>query len=708
MIKKTVLMVIALLMMAGMPLTHISAQSINVTDELGAAQSLYHLGLFRGVGTNPDGTRNFALDRQPTRLEAAAMFVRLVGGADEAHSREWTIPFTDVPAWGRPYIGYAFHNNLTLGVSATRFGSNEFITSYQYLTFVLRALGYSAGVDFDWRNAWILSDQKGITNGRFNAANRSFTRGDIAEISFRALGATFANSNVTLAESLIEAGAFTLEQAQFAGVPHITDAFQDGLVVLPTPAPVAGEVPTPAAGVTPTPQPVGQPSSIRVAPSTSTINATETVSLTASILPNAVADAPLTWSSSNTNVATVTREGIVTGVAEGTATITVSTENGLSSTSTITVRRLKSTITLPNRRLTDAERAAWIADYRALGGATANEMEVIRLVNIERRNHGLVEVVFDDTLMMAARFFAQQANDLRGLHAGSHNFGPYADSPGRGWYPWGASYNVVRAFGGRLRWSGGNWFSGGDMTAEALVRGWMNSPGHRAYILSPEHRYIGAGQFPGGISYLFLSDRASGQVEQAQQMPTSVSVSPTSSTINLGETQTIIATVLPTNATNRNVTWTSNNTSVASVSSAGVVTGRAAGSATITATTTNGLTATATVTVAAAEVMPTDVTVSPSTITLYIGETGSFSANVTPANAADRSVTWTSSNQSVATVSNAGVVTAVSDGTAIITATTINGLTATVTVTVLPLQQQDPPDPEPDPIVTDPDSPTGE
>ena len=170
----------------------------------------------------------------------------------------------------------------------------------------------------------------------------------------------------------------------------------------------------------------------------------------------------------------------------------------------------KSSITLPNRRLTDAERQEWIADYRAMGGATANEMEIIRLVNIERQSYGLAEVEFDDALMMAARFFAQQANDLRGLHTGSHNFGPYADPPGEGWYPWGASYNVARAFGGSLVWSGGNWASRGDLTAEALVSGWMNSPGHRDYILFPEHRFIGAGQFPGGISYLFLSDSASG------------------------------------------------------------------------------------------------------------------------------------------------------------------------------------------------------
>jgi Leucine-rich repeat (LRR) protein len=177
-----------------------------------------------------------------------------------------------------------------------------------------------------------------------------------------------------------------------------------------------------------------------------------------------------------------------------------------------------SSITLPNRRVTDAERREWIDDYWAFGGPTAVELEVVRLVNIERANHGLSRVEIDDTLMMAARFFAQQAHDLReyasigwgstSSQARSHNFGPYADRPGQGRYPWGASYNVARAFGANVR-SGGNWFSGGSMSAESLVNGWMNSYGHRRLILSPEHRFIGMGQFPGGISYLFLSERAS-------------------------------------------------------------------------------------------------------------------------------------------------------------------------------------------------------
>jgi len=170
----------------------------------------------------------------------------------------------------------------------------------------------------------------------------------------------------------------------------------------------------------------------------------------------------------------------------------------------------QSSIRLPNRRLTVMERSEWIAEYRAMGGPTANELEVMRLVNIERAKLGLSQLDWDDTLGMAARFFAQQAHDLRGLHSGSHNFGPYASDKTA---QHGASANVAAAFGARLRWNGGNWFSSGSMIAKDLVVGWMNSPGHRRYIISPEHRFIGAGQYPGGISYMYLSDQRSDNLQ---------------------------------------------------------------------------------------------------------------------------------------------------------------------------------------------------
>lgn len=166
----------------------------------------------------------------------------------------------------------------------------------------------------------------------------------------------------------------------------------------------------------------------------------------------------------------------------------------------------RSSITLPNRRLTQSERDDWIAEYNLLGGANAFELEVARLISAIRVENGLSAVTIDNTLMMAARFYTQIMVDLdTGL---GHNMGPYRIEGATH----GASREVVRAFGGELRWNGGNG-SGGRQTPQDVVDGWMNSDGHRRYILSTEHLYIGAGRSHGGpfgsFTYLFLSNQRS-------------------------------------------------------------------------------------------------------------------------------------------------------------------------------------------------------
>ena len=161
---------------------------------------------------------------------------------------------------------------------------------------------------------------------------------------------------------------------------------------------------------------------------------------------------------------------------------------------------------------------------------------------------------------------------------------------------------------------------------------------------------------------------------------TGITVSPATVNIVEGNTYSLTATVTPSNATNKTVTWTSSNTAVATVSN-GTVTGKSAGTATITAKTSNGLTATCKVTVKAKTVDVTKITVSPTTASIVEGNTYSLTAAVTPSNATDKTVTWTSSNKAVATVTN-GTVKGVSAGTATITAKASNGMTATCKVTV--------------------------
>ena len=152
-------------------------------------------------------------------------------------------------------------------------------------------------------------------------------------------------------------------------------------------------------------------------------------------------------------------------------------------------------------------------------------------------------------------------------------------------------------------------------------------------------------------------------------------------TVGEGKTAAITAQVSPADATNTTLTWTSSNTGIATVNASGTVTGVKAGTATITATASNGVKGSCTVTVTAAPVEATGVTLSQTTLGLGVGAKQTLTATVQPSNAADKTVTWTSSNPAVATVSN-GTVTGVKVGSATITAKTANGKTATCAVTV--------------------------
>lgn len=166
---------------------------------------------------------------------------------------------------------------------------------------------------------------------------------------------------------------------------------------------------------------------------------------------------------------------------------------------------------------------------------------------------------------------------------------------------------------------------------------------------------------------------------------TSVSLDQTAATIAIGGSVTLTATVLPTNATNKEIIWSSSNMGVATVSG-GVVTGVSAGSSDITATTADGgFIATCTLTVTATVVGVTGVTLDQDTLALEIGvtDTGTLVATVAPADATDKSLTWDSDDDTVATVDAAGEVTAVAAGTATITVTTNDGsFTDTCEVTV--------------------------
>lgn len=168
----------------------------------------------------------------------------------------------------------------------------------------------------------------------------------------------------------------------------------------------------------------------------------------------------------------------------------------------------------------------------------------------------------------------------------------------------------------------------------------------------------------------------------------SITLSNNTMTLVEGNTATITATVSPSHAGNKNLNWSSSNTAVATVNASGNITAVSAGTTTIMATAADGsgVSASCRVTVNARTVPVATITLSATNIELGIGGTRGLSATISPSNETNKAVTWSSSNAAVATVNANGVITAIAEGTAIITATATDGsgVSASCTVTVKP------------------------
>jgi len=167
---------------------------------------------------------------------------------------------------------------------------------------------------------------------------------------------------------------------------------------------------------------------------------------------------------------------------------------------------------------------------------------------------------------------------------------------------------------------------------------------------------------------------------------TGITLSVTNAKMSVGKSLNLKSrlTITPSNATNQTVTWTSSNPSVATVDSNGLVTTKAVGTAIITVKSNNGKTATCKITVTGGKVEVTGISLKITSITMNVGKTLNLKSRltITPSNATNQNVTWTSSNPSVATVDSNRLVTTKSVGTSIITVKSNNGKTTTCKVTV--------------------------
>ena len=325
-----------------------------------------------------------------------------------------------------------------------------------------------------------------------------------------------------------------------------------------------------------------------------TLNVNESSKYVAILSPYTIANnTSLTWQSSNPDVATVDANGVVIGISEGKATITVRNSNGLSASSEVTVTNINTPITKVSLNYSD------------------------------------LEIKKDSSQGLRATITPKETTDDKTLTWESNN-------------PEVATVS-----------------STGVVTARR--------PGNAIITVRTSNG---------------LTDTCN--ITVISQI-TSVHLNLTAITLDEGVSQTLRATINPSDTTDdKTLTWKSSNPEVATVDNNGKVTAVKEGSATITVTTVNGKEATCTVTVTKKPVPIESVSLNKTTLTLEEQQAETLVATINPSDTTDdKTLTWKSNNPEVATVDQEGKVTAVKEGTTTITVTTVNGKEATCTVTVL-------------------------
>lgn len=181
-------------------------------DYTNSADILYELGLFQGVGFDPQGKPLYDLGARCTRAEAAVMLMRLLGLEEEAQTAP-AGPFTDLQDWQKPAVNLLYQKGMISGASADKFEPEAPCTVEMYATFMLRALGYSdKNGDFRYESAPVFGMQIGLVDN-FSCDIGDFRRDDAVQMSRMALELRPRGAKDTLITQLVAEGVVDKDKA---------------------------------------------------------------------------------------------------------------------------------------------------------------------------------------------------------------------------------------------------------------------------------------------------------------------------------------------------------------------------------------------------------------------------------------------------------------------------------------------------------------
>lgn len=389
-----------------------------------------------------------------------------------------------------------------------------------------------------------------------------------------------------------------------------------------------------------------------------------TLQLTATVSPSNATEKNITWNSSNTTIATITPTGLVTAKAEGSANITASC-GGKSATCKLTVKKpivAVTSVELDKPEITlDAEETYTLKATVKPDNATdktvtwASSKPDIATVDNNGKVTGVNNGIASVTATSGGKSASCKVNVV--VKVKSITLSQTSATIAVGQEPLTLTATISP-----------------DNAADKTIT-WTTSDASVATVNNGKVTAVNIGTAT--ITAKAGDKTATCDITVAPTPVTSVTLNQTSASLKVGETVTLTATVNPSDATDKTVTWTTSDATVATVNN-GVVTAVKVGSATITATA-GDKSATCEITVAPTPV--TSVTLSQTSASLKVGETVTLTATVLPDDATDKTVTWKSSNTGVATVDN-GVVKGVGAGSVTITATAGN-VSATCTILVV-------------------------
>ena len=400
-----------------------------------------------------------------------------------------------------------------------------------------------------------------------------------------------------------------------------------------------------------------------------TIGVNGTTTINATVSPLNATNKKVTFISSNSRVATVSENGLIKGISAGNAIITISSSNGIKKEVRVVVKEIHATDIILSKTTTSLK----VGQEEKISYTIIPNNVTNNRITWKSSNTNVVTITDNGT--------------LKGINPGSATIKCKIGNVEK-------NINVTVVVNtinvSSINISGNSTISIGETTtlkatispsnATNQTITWTSSNTNIASV-SSNGLVKGISEGEVTITARIGNKTANYQIKVNPISVSAISVIPQNIELHVSKTQAITTTILPNNATNKNLTYTSSNQNIATVSSNGIITAISKGSATITVSSSNGKKATIFVTVKENIVDVTSISVNKTNLNLEKGNSETIIATINPSNATNKTLTWSSNNTNIATVNN-GIIKGINVGTATITVSSNNGKQATITVNV--------------------------